>query len=79
MSVDELVTLARRIDHSVRTAELRYAHEKEKRQTAISKLINDVLELNGNENGWMDEMDVETKEGYEKDVMTGEVQLTVSV
>ena len=79
LSVDELVALARGMDHSVRTAELRYAHEKEKRQTEISKLINDVLELNGNENGWMDEMAVETEEGYEKDVMTGEVQLIDSI
>ena len=75
LSVQELVALARGMDHSVRTAEAKYWHNKQLKQTEVSKIINNVLELNGNEQGWRDEMTIEAEELYDDDIMTGKVQV----
>ena len=59
------------MDHSVRVAESTYYHEKEKRMTDHSQIIERVLKLND----WNAEIALGIQEGIENKAITGEVDL----
>ena len=71
LTVDELKTLALGMDHSVRTAEKVYYHGKEKRMLNNSKIIENVLHLNGHLKEWGEEVEQGLAEDVEEDAISG--------
>ena len=73
LSLEELRSLARAMDHSVKTAERVYQHNKQQLINDNTKIIEFVLELNGRDN-WYKEIQ-EGMEEIEKGLLFGDIEL----
>ena len=74
LSLEELKSLARAMDHSVKTAERVYQHNKQQLINDNTKIIESVLELNGRDN-WYKEIQEGMEEEIEKGLLLGDIEL----
>ena len=74
LSLEELKSLERAMDHSVKTAERVYQHNKQQLINDNTKIIEFVLELNGRDK-WYKEIQEGMEDEIEKGLLLGDIEL----